>query len=153
MDIIEQGRERQCPKHWDHCFSMDPAEQEMLRLYPFSAALSELFGDEETMLDAHWIDLSWFNNEHLYYALRRAYGDFRRLLAARGHRFLEYEVPERTTFLHLALMGRWTFWMTCSTGRLIIEGQKERLVVSSKEPAQVEFLEQLFYGGSEDAEE
>jgi len=46
-------------------------------------------------------------NLHLYYALRRAYGDMRMLGEAPVHQFLSYERAELVTFLHLALLFGW----------------------------------------------
>ena len=46
-------------------------------------------------------------NWHLYYALRRTYGDARRLGEAPAHQFLGYETADLVTFLHLMLLFRW----------------------------------------------
>jgi hypothetical protein len=147
VDTLEQRGGRQCPKHFDRCFSRNPADVE-LRSYPFTASLSELFGSRETMLDVHSIPCKTYHNQHLYYTLRQTYGDIQPLMEARGHRFLRCEVADRTTFLQLALIGRWTFWMTCSTRHVIIEGQgDERIVVSTDSSYTAESLEKLFSGG------
>jgi hypothetical protein len=46
-------------------------------------------------------------NLHLYYAIRRSYGDRRVLTEAPGHVFLKHEKAELVTFLDLAVQFGW----------------------------------------------
>jgi hypothetical protein len=46
-------------------------------------------------------------NWHLYYKLRRTYGDNRLLQEAPGHLFLEHEAEDLASFLHLCMLNGW----------------------------------------------
>jgi hypothetical protein len=46
-------------------------------------------------------------NWHLYYTLRRAYGDLRLLHEAPGHLFLEHETEDLASFLQLSMLNGW----------------------------------------------
>jgi hypothetical protein len=46
-------------------------------------------------------------NWHLYYRLRRSYSDYRLLQEASGHLFLEHEMEDLTSFLHLSMLNGW----------------------------------------------
>jgi hypothetical protein len=47
------------------------------------------------------------NNWHLYYQLRRSLGDNRTIDEAPGHLFLEHEMEDLATYLHLAMLFGW----------------------------------------------
>src|SRR5690348_15173680 len=55
-------------------------------------------------------------NWHLYYALRRAYGDARLLEEAPGHLFLNYESHDLVSFLELGLLFGWDMHVLPSGG-------------------------------------
>jgi hypothetical protein len=46
-------------------------------------------------------------NWHLYYSLKKSYGDSRLLEEAPGHLFLDYEVPDLVSYLQLGLIAGW----------------------------------------------
>ena len=46
-------------------------------------------------------------NWHLYYKLRRSYGDLRLLHEAPGHLFLGHESEDLTSFLQIAMLNGW----------------------------------------------
>jgi hypothetical protein len=46
-------------------------------------------------------------NWHLYYTLRRTYGDLRLLHEAPGHLFLEHETEDLASFLQLSMLNGW----------------------------------------------
>ena len=46
-------------------------------------------------------------NWHLYYKLRRMYGDYRLLHEAPGHLFLDFETEDLASFLQVALLNGW----------------------------------------------
>ncbi len=46
-------------------------------------------------------------NWHLYYKLRRTYGDNRQLHEAPGHLFLEHETEDLASFLQLSMLNGW----------------------------------------------
>jgi hypothetical protein len=54
-----------------------------------------------------WGIWSSSENLHLYYRLRESYGDRRMLEMAPGHLFLEHEIEDLTTFLHISLLHGW----------------------------------------------
>ncbi len=54
-------------------------------------------------------------NLHLFYRLREAYGERRRLPDAPGHLFLGYERADLTTFIELALLFGWDFYLLPNT--------------------------------------
>jgi hypothetical protein len=47
------------------------------------------------------------NNWHLYYRLRQSYSDRLLIHEAPGHLFLDYEVEDLATFLHVAMLFGW----------------------------------------------
>ena len=47
------------------------------------------------------------NNWHLHYRLRQSYGDQLLIHEAPGHLFLDYEVEDLATFLHMAMLFGW----------------------------------------------
>ena len=47
------------------------------------------------------------NNWHLYYRLRQSYGDRLLMWEAPGHLFLDYEMEDLATFLHVAMLFGW----------------------------------------------
>ena len=46
-------------------------------------------------------------NWHLYYKLRRSYGDDRQLHEGPGHLFLEHEAEDLASFLQLSMLNGW----------------------------------------------
>jgi len=50
-------------------------------------------------------------NLHLFYRLRESYGERRQLEAAPGHLFLRYEEADLATFIQLALLFGWDFYL------------------------------------------
>lgn len=46
-------------------------------------------------------------NRHLYYLVRRTYGDFRAICEAPGHLFLKHEQEDLITFVQLAILSKW----------------------------------------------
>jgi hypothetical protein len=75
-------------------------------------------------------------NWHLYYGLRRTYGDLRRLGEAPAHLFLDYETADLVTFLYLTLLFGWgghvissPSWTTVQIshdGWIVIEAEHNR---------------------------
>lgn len=58
----------------------------------------------------------WEENQHLYYRLRRSYGDHRLLQEAPGHYFLDYEGPDLVSFLEVAILCGWDTHLLPVTG-------------------------------------
>jgi hypothetical protein len=62
-----------------------------------------------------WVTLSgvWGSSEnlHLYYRVRESYGDRRQLAAAPGHLFAKHEGADLATFIQLALIFGWDFYL------------------------------------------
>jgi hypothetical protein len=50
-------------------------------------------------------------NLHLFYRVRGSYGEHRPLADAPGHLFLKHEINELTTFIELALLCGWDFYL------------------------------------------
>jgi hypothetical protein len=50
-------------------------------------------------------------NLHLFYRVRGSYGEHRQLADAPGHLFLKHEMVELTTFIELALLCGWDFYL------------------------------------------
>jgi len=75
-------------------------------------------------------------NWHLYYTLRRTYGDLRKLGEAPAHLFLGYETTDLVTFLYLTLLFSWgghvisaPSWTTVKIshdGWIVIEAEHNR---------------------------
>jgi hypothetical protein len=67
-----------------------------------------------------WVTLwgVWSSSEnwHLFYRLRETYGERRRLWHAPGHLFLKHESPDLTTFIQLALIFGWDFYLIPAPG-------------------------------------
>jgi hypothetical protein len=55
-------------------------------------------------------------NLHLYYALRRSYGDHRLLSQAPGHMFSNYEGRDLISFIHLAILFGWDAYLLSDLG-------------------------------------
>jgi len=53
-------------------------------------------------------------NLHLYYRVRESYGDRRQLAAAPGHLFAKHEGGDLATFIQLALIFGWDFYLLTS---------------------------------------
>lgn len=67
---------------------------------------------EECLL---WVTESgvWPSSEnlHLFYRLRESYGEHRPLADAPGHLFLQHEKADLTTFVAMALLSGWDFYL------------------------------------------
>jgi hypothetical protein len=65
-----------------------------------------------------WVTLwgVWGSSEnlHLYYRMRESYGDRRQLAAAPGHLFAKHEGADLATFIQLALIFGWDFYLLTS---------------------------------------
>lgn len=76
----------------------------------FLASTVEPF--EECLL---WVTLSgvWTSSEnfHLFYRMRESYGERRPLTDAPGHLFLKHELADLATFIQLALLSGWDFYL------------------------------------------
>lgn len=61
-------------------------------------------------------------NWHLYYRLRRSYGDTRLIEEAPSHLFLDYERPDLVSFLQLGLTAGWDIHLfpTAGHGRAFV---------------------------------
>ena len=76
---------------------------------------TELAPFDECLL---WVTLwgVWSENWHLFYRLRETYGERRRLWHAPGHLFLKHEGADLTTFIQLALIFGWDFYLVPAPG-------------------------------------
>jgi len=67
-----------------------------------------------------WITLSgvWSSSENwnLFYRLRESYGERRPLEQAPGHRFLAHEAVDLATFIGVALLSGWDFYVIPNLG-------------------------------------
>lgn len=65
-----------------------------------------------------WVTLwgVWGSSEnlHLFYRLRESYGEHRQLADAPGHLFLKHESSDLATFIQLALIFGWDFYLLTS---------------------------------------
>jgi hypothetical protein len=65
-----------------------------------------------------WVTLwgVWGSSEnfHLFYRLRESYGEHRQLEDAPGHLFLKHESADLATFIELALIFGWDFYLLTS---------------------------------------
>ena len=59
----------------------------------------------------------WHSSEnwHLFYRVRESYAERRRLHDAPGHLFLEHEAVDLATFVGLALLSGWDFYILPDT--------------------------------------
>jgi hypothetical protein len=99
-----------------HCVEKSLAELKVLRLTSMSRWIAEYLQPfDECLL---WVTLwdVWNSSEnfHLYYRLRESYGDRRRLSAGPGHLFGGHESSDLATFIELALLFGWDFYLLTS---------------------------------------
>jgi hypothetical protein len=77
--------------------------------YAFARSISSQLAKQSQVL--LWITEAgiWSAPENLllYYKLRQSYGDFRLMQDAPGHLFHDFEAPDLTTFLQVAIMNGW----------------------------------------------
>lgn len=99
-----------------HCIKKSLAELKPLRLTWMSRWIAEYLEPYQDCL--LWITLwdVWNSSEnfHLYYRLRESYGDRRQLSAAPGHLFGSHENSDLATFIELALIFGWDFYLLTS---------------------------------------
>ena len=108
-------------------FVADPKVNHIERLPPFQHEIALSFSEHRNRCYSiaqacvHWcgeLDHSvlwvtewgiWPSSEnlHLYYTVRKSYGDFRPLWEAPGHEFLKHERTELVTFLDMVLLFGW----------------------------------------------
>lgn len=86
------------------------------KLCYFARAIAQWLLAGEPLSTVGWIRAHgiWDENLHLYYVWRRSHGDLGLLDEAPGHLFLEYERPDLTSFLYLALAFGWD--ASCADG-------------------------------------
>ena len=82
-------------------------------LSKFIATYLEPF-DECLLWVTQWGVWGSSENPHLYYRLRETYGERRQLAAAPGHLFLKHEGSDLATFIQLALIFGWDFYLLTS---------------------------------------
>ena len=80
------------------------------RCYPLAQACVDWCGDldHSVLWVTEWGIWASSENLHLYYTVRKSYGDLRALWEAPGHEFLKHERAELVTFLDI--------WRLCSVG-------------------------------------
>jgi len=101
------------------------------RAYSVTVSLAELNWSKLTWLSGFvasylepfdecllWVTLwgVWPSSEnwHLYYRVREGYGDRRQLADAPGHLFAKHESADLATFIQLALISGWDFYLITS---------------------------------------
>ena len=99
-----------------HCIKKSLSELKVLRLTWVSRWIAEYLEPfNECLL---WVTLwgVWNSSEnfHLYYRLRESYGDCRQLAKAPGHLFGSHESSDLATFIELALLFSWDFYLLTS---------------------------------------
>ena len=99
-----------------HCITKSLTQLKPLRLTWMSRWIAEYLQPyQECLL---WVTLwdVWNSSEnfHLYYRLRESYGDRRQLSAAPGHLFGSHESSDLATFIELALIFGWDFYLLTS---------------------------------------
>jgi len=83
--------------------------QEAYRFYWMALRISQSLAFRMPILlwITEWGIWSSSENWHLYYRLRRSFGDLRLLREAPGHLFLEHETEDFASFLQLAMLNGW----------------------------------------------
>jgi len=96
-----------------HVLSVPLSNLSWSRLAWFSKCIAASIGPfDECLL---WVTLSgvWRSSEnwHLFYRLRESYGERRPLHEAPGHLFLQHEAADLATFIGVALLSGWDFYL------------------------------------------
>ena len=95
-----------------------PIPQEVTRLTWFCRHLERALQPRKACLlwATAWGIWGSSENLHLYYTLRRAYGDLRLLHEAPAHLFLDYEAVDLVSFLEVGILCGWDLHLLPAAG-------------------------------------